>query len=147
MSSGEESNEEEDFSLNAMIKRPLQHEDSERKPVGFFTVWHPQQAGAYLTSRDMEFVDEVHDINDIVPQRPRRKRRTHEQLRLETEEQRLRRPELADQQCAKCFTYVSPEWRRGPDGTLLCNRCGLRYRKQVNGTRQAMSLRKILNPS
>ena len=32
--------------------------------------------------------------------------------------------------CIFCHSTVSPEWRRGPDGTKsLCNACGLRYAK------------------
>jgi PAS domain S-box-containing protein len=34
--------------------------------------------------------------------------------------------------CAKCGTRKTPEWRRGPNGNRdLCNRCGLRWAKQV----------------
>ena len=32
--------------------------------------------------------------------------------------------------CESCHTTTSCEWRRGPNGrNTLCNRCGLRYKK------------------
>lgn len=33
--------------------------------------------------------------------------------------------------CAWCKTKETPEFRRGPRNILLCNRCGLRYRKST----------------
>ncbi|ROV95399.1 hypothetical protein VMCG_08516 [Cytospora schulzeri] len=32
--------------------------------------------------------------------------------------------------CRKCGRTDTPEWRKGPDGGLLCNVCGLIYAKQ-----------------
>lgn len=49
-----------------------------------------------------------------------------------------------DKQCIECGTRETSVWRRHVDGELLCNKCGLRFRKQVikeekaAGTYQAM---------
>ncbi|BFZ54663.1 GATA-type zinc finger protein 1 [Savitreella phatthalungensis] len=49
-----------------------------------------------------------------------------------------------DKQCSECGTRETSVWRRHLDGELLCNKCGLRFRKQVikeqkaAGTYQAM---------
>lgn len=32
--------------------------------------------------------------------------------------------------CGKCGRTDTPEWRKGPDGEVLCNACGLVYAKQ-----------------
>lgn len=32
--------------------------------------------------------------------------------------------------CFKCGRTDTPEWRKGPDGEVLCNACGLVYAKQ-----------------
>lgn len=34
-----------------------------------------------------------------------------------------------NRQCALCATRVTPKWRRGPDGSILCNACGLHKNK------------------
>lgn len=36
----------------------------------------------------------------------------------------------AELSCQKCGRTETPEWRKGPDGGLLCNVCGLMYAKQ-----------------
>jgi len=42
--------------------------------------------------------------------------------------------------CANCHTRVTPEWRRGPSGQRdLCNSCGLRWAKQVSGSKSEAS--------
>jgi ribosomal protein L37AE/L43A len=33
--------------------------------------------------------------------------------------------------CTNCKTTKTAQWRKGKNGVWLCNRCGLRYKKQL----------------
>lgn len=33
--------------------------------------------------------------------------------------------------CHNCSTRVTPQWRSGPGGATLCNKCGVRLRRGV----------------
>ncbi|KAK9456693.1 hypothetical protein V1511DRAFT_220643 [Dipodascopsis uninucleata] len=44
------------------------------------------------------------------------------------------RPESVGQVCSNCGTTRTPLWRRAPDGTMICNACGL-YLKARNTSR------------
>ncbi|EGC29684.1 hypothetical protein DICPUDRAFT_84315 [Dictyostelium purpureum] len=35
----------------------------------------------------------------------------------------------SDRFCLKCKTNSTPLWRRGPDKCILCNACGIQYKK------------------
>lgn len=37
-------------------------------------------------------------------------------------------PLIASQKCSNCGTSKTPLWRRAPDGSLICNACGLYYK-------------------
>ncbi|PRP83818.1 hypothetical protein PROFUN_08933 [Planoprotostelium fungivorum] len=39
--------------------------------------------------------------------------------------------EKVDRSCAWCGVKSTPEWRNGPEYSLLCNACGLQYRNQL----------------
>jgi len=41
-----------------------------------------------------------------------------------------RTPTVVKKKCSECGGTDTPQWRCGPDGTTLCNTCGLRYAKQ-----------------
>lgn len=47
------------------------------------------------------------------------------------------------QQCSNCGTTKTPLWRRAPDGTLICNACGLYYRS--NNTHRPVNLKRPPN--
>ncbi|RCK63078.1 Suppressor of ferric uptake 1 [Candida viswanathii] len=47
------------------------------------------------------------------------------------------------QQCSNCGTTKTPLWRRAPDGTLICNACGLYYR--ANNTHRPVNLKRPPN--
>lgn len=47
------------------------------------------------------------------------------------------------QQCSNCNTTKTPLWRRAPNGTLICNACGLYYR--ANNTHRPVNLKKAPN--
>lgn len=47
------------------------------------------------------------------------------------------------QQCSNCNTTKTPLWRRAPNGTLICNACGLYYR--ANNTQRPVNLKKTPN--
>jgi len=54
------------------------------------------------------------------------------------------------QQCDKCHTSVTPQWRKGPNGPAsLCNACGLRYAsrcKKEQDIRIRTSISLLVNP-
>jgi hypothetical protein len=54
------------------------------------------------------------------------------------------------QQCDKCHTSVTPQWRKGPNGPAsLCNACGLRYAnrcKKEQDIRVRSSINLLVNP-
>lgn len=33
----------------------------------------------------------------------------------------------SEKQCAQCSSKESPQWRRGANGEILCNKCGIKY--------------------
>ncbi|KAK6455627.1 GATA type transcriptional activator of nitrogen-regulated genes [Scheffersomyces xylosifermentans] len=47
------------------------------------------------------------------------------------------------QQCSNCGTTKTPLWRRAPDGTLICNACGLYLRS--NNTHRPVNLKRPPN--
>lgn len=47
------------------------------------------------------------------------------------------------QQCSNCGTTKTPLWRRAPDGTLICNACGLYLRS--NSTNRPVNLKRPPN--
>lgn len=47
------------------------------------------------------------------------------------------------QQCSNCGTTKTPLWRRSPDGTLICNACGLYLRS--NNTHRPVNLKRPPN--
>lgn len=49
----------------------------------------------------------------------------------------------SNQSCSNCGTNRTPLWRRAPDGTLICNACGLYYRS--NNTHRPVNLKKTPN--
>lgn len=49
----------------------------------------------------------------------------------------------AGQQCSNCGTTKTPLWRRAPDGTLICNACGLYLRS--NNTHRPVNLKRPPN--
>lgn len=52
--------------------------------------------------------------------------------------------EITDgQQCSNCATTKTPLWRRAPNGTLICNACGLYLRS--NGSHRPVNLKKQPN--
>lgn len=55
------------------------------------------------------------------------------------------------QQCEKCHTSVTPQWRKGPSGPAsLCNACGLRYAnrcKKEQDIRVRSSISVLVNPN
>jgi len=55
------------------------------------------------------------------------------------------------QQCDKCHTAVTPQWRKGPNGPAsLCNACGLRYAnrcKKEQDIRVRSSISVLVNPN
>jgi hypothetical protein len=55
------------------------------------------------------------------------------------------------QQCDKCHTSVTPQWRKGPNGPAsLCNACGLRYAnrcKKEQDIRVRSSISLLVNPN
>lgn len=50
---------------------------------------------------------------------------------------------LPGQQCSNCGTTKTPLWRRAPDGTLICNACGLYYRS--NNAHRPVNLKRPPN--
>ena len=50
---------------------------------------------------------------------------------------------LPGQQCSNCGTTKTPLWRRAPDGTLICNACGLYYRS--NNSHRPVNLKRPPN--
>lgn len=44
------------------------------------------------------------------------------------------------QECLNCHTTKTPLWRRAPDGTLICNACGLYYR--LNNCHRPVNLKR-----
>mmetsp|Transcript_24313 Transcript_24313/g.34102 ORF Transcript_24313/g.34102 Transcript_24313/m.34102 type:complete len:419 (-) Transcript_24313:54-1310(-) len=55
-----------------------------------------------------------------------------------------------ERMCAWCSCTQTPEWRNGPNNSMLCNACGLQYRnlmKQEREEKEKNAIGKILNPS
>ncbi|KAG7661975.1 SFU1 [[Candida] subhashii] len=52
-------------------------------------------------------------------------------------------PPADGQQCSNCGTTKTPLWRRAPDGTLICNACGLYLRS--NKTHRPVNLKRPPN--
>lgn len=50
---------------------------------------------------------------------------------------------VSGQQCSNCHTTKTPLWRRAPDGTLICNACGLYLRS--NNTHRPVNLKRPPN--
>lgn len=44
--------------------------------------------------------------------------------------------------CASCLTGVSSQWRSGPNGEALCNRCGIAFRRCQQSGREFIPVRK-----
>lgn len=50
---------------------------------------------------------------------------------------------ISGQSCSNCHTTKTPLWRRAPDGTLICNACGLYLRS--NNTHRPVNLKRPPN--
>lgn len=48
---------------------------------------------------------------------------------------------IHDRRCAECGATETPEWRRGHNGKILCNACGIRFRRRNKRVKQLESQR------
>ncbi len=49
-------------------------------------------------------------------------------------------------QCADCHTKYTPLWRTGLNGTILCNKCGLRLRRKLAKERRSNKITDLYSP-
>lgn len=65
------------------------------------------------------------DEEELQTEENRREAKETEESKELKEHRRRQNVDNAEQQCSNCGTTRTPLWRRAPDGTLICNACGL----------------------
>ena len=77
---------------------------------------------------DSEFIDAVCNLiymkytvdqESLIPKRAKRK-----------QTKRVIEDQQKEKECQLCHTKTSPMWRKLPDYTCVCNRCGLKYKRK-----------------
>lgn len=67
----------------------------------------------------------------------------NESYRIDNKDDKVENAPADGQQCSNCGTTNTPLWRRAPDGTLICNACGLYLRS--NNTHRPVNLKRPPN--
>lgn len=82
---------------------------------------------------DSEFIDAVCNLiymkytvdqESLIPKPAKRKRAKRKPAKRVIEDQDQ------EKECQLCHTKTSPMWRKLPDYTCVCNRCGLKYKRK-----------------
>lgn len=93
----------------------------------------------------VEFISKKDSIQFDVEQKP------HESVELKSPNSsntiifhnEMETPNENRKECTQCKTTKSPGWRRGKNNCLLCNRCGLQWKRKI--TKQNYQNKFILN--
>lgn len=97
--------------------------------------------GQSLDKSENNHQEQVHDQNKNSTQ----SHKVDENLKEQTQQKPDSRSvsPKASQQCSNCGTTKTPLWRRAPDGTLICNACGLYLRS--NNHHRPVNLKRLPN--